>query len=280
MLAMLAMVFVVDRARDFQEADDGELEEDVSLTLSRIEEIGAYDQDLSAIIWGGCGHYARQGGASPILLGTRGSLHLSVSACAALNRSAIGRCPCASSKCSWPEFALPHQRQPPKRAPQFSRALRESSFWKALGQRARLHKSEPGLPCSRPMRTQASVLHMMYQEPAYSNVRPNQVARTGHLHSAAARRRGGGAQEVALASWADRLRSNQPGREIKGTFSSRKKLEPPIQRQSPMHEECVYASDLGSSRISQLSFPSVTKSSKRLFIIKATQGATGEIFGA
>jgi hypothetical protein len=130
----------------------------VSLTLSRIEEIGAYDQDLSAIIWGGCGHYARQGGASPILLGTRGSLHLSVSACAALNRSAIGRCPCASSKCSWPEFALPHQRQPPKRVSQFSRALRESSFWKALGQRARLHKSEPGLPCSRPMRTQASVL--------------------------------------------------------------------------------------------------------------------------
>jgi hypothetical protein len=92
--------------------------------------------------------------------------------------------------------------------------------------------------------------------------------------------RSGGAQEVALASWADGLRSNQPGREIKGTFSSRKKLEPPIQRQSPMHEECVYASDLGSSRISQLSFPSVTKSSKRLFIIKATQGATGEIFGA
>jgi hypothetical protein len=158
MLAMLAMVFVVDRARDFQEADDGEFEEDVSLTLSRIEEIGAYDQDLSAIIWGGCGHYARQGGASPILLGTRGSLHLSVSASAARNRSAIGRCPCASSKCSWPEFALPHQRQPPKRVSQFSRALRESSFWKALGQRARLHKSEPGLPCSRPMRTQASVL--------------------------------------------------------------------------------------------------------------------------
>jgi hypothetical protein len=53
MLAMLAMVFVVDRARDFQEADDGEFEEDVSLTRSRIEEIGAYDQDLS------CNHLGR-----------------------------------------------------------------------------------------------------------------------------------------------------------------------------------------------------------------------------
>jgi hypothetical protein len=39
-----------------------------------------------------------------------------------------------------------------------------------------------------------------------------------------------------LASWADGLRSNQPGREIKGTFSSRKKVGAPIQRQSPMHE--------------------------------------------
>lgn len=55
LLAMLAMVFVVDRARDLQEADDGEFEEDVSLTLSRIEEIGACDQDLSAIIHGELG---------------------------------------------------------------------------------------------------------------------------------------------------------------------------------------------------------------------------------